>query len=387
MYVNLASMIDFRRDRELMLQPEFDRVRFYSYNKKAVLAGLSQRGRVVIVGSGLYEGIGRDDKATAAGSTGTTRTVAETSQASGSRANPASATSKSKQGPDPIAIRIASATMSNVSSAGAEGVNASIAHPPNRHSSEDPSASVGTEGAVTPVLNHLEEKKEKSLATIIDELDQWCLGGSKGSRTAYLNKMTEASVSSLRAQSVSTYLPLSWGTFNRAALFGRNRVLILQGLKDRGRDVSDGTKVFGINMYRHRDDTIRKNEGTVAGQASPVDYQDPSGPPWTSVRLASGSLNVDSSTPAVVAAGPLTHKTINDVAPGPSTSTSSPRQRPRSKYNGSSHRDQKKERLLKQIIQELHVWVRKGSPDSRSTYLRKTTEAKVSFTIYRTLPT
>jgi len=180
-----------------MIQPEFDRVAFFSYNKKAILRGLSQRGRAVGLGSELYEGARRSGKANAVKSNTSepSRPIQSGSSTFGTTA--ASATPKSSTVSKPLSIRMAPTPMGHVFTASKKTVNASASQQMKRPSSADLSTLARGRRAATPGSTYLEEKRERQLATIINELNQWCLDGSEGSRSAHLAKMSEANVSAL----------------------------------------------------------------------------------------------------------------------------------------------------------------------------------------------
>jgi hypothetical protein len=181
----------------LMIQREFDRVAFFSYNKKAILKGLSRKGRDIGLGSELYEGARRSGKANAVESSSSVASRPIQSGSSALRAPAASATPKSSHRSIPLPIRIAPAPVGQDPFARRQSVNASTAQKMKLPSSDDFSALARNRRAVTPGSTYLEEKRERQLAIIIDELNQWCLNGSEGSRSAHLAKMTEANVSAL----------------------------------------------------------------------------------------------------------------------------------------------------------------------------------------------
>ena len=180
-----------------MIQPEFDRVAFFSYNKKAILRGLSHRGRDVGLGSELYEGARRSGKTFALKSNSFEPIRPIQSGSSTLRTPAESATPKSSTVSKPLSIQIAPPPVGHVSTASKKTVNASASQQMKRPSSADLSTLARGGRAVTPGSTSLEEKRERQLATIINELNQWCLDGSEGSRSAHLAKMTEASVSAL----------------------------------------------------------------------------------------------------------------------------------------------------------------------------------------------
>lgn len=169
-----------------MLQPEFDRAAFFSYNKKAILRGLSHRGRDTSVGSKLFGGIERGGKGPA---------LEVVLEATVFKPPPATASPEPSRQTVSSPIKIVPA-IGDPSPISGKGVTAFDAKQVKCPSSADLSSLAPTMKAVTAVSDHLEERRERQLATIIDELDQWCLDGSKGSRSAHLAKMTEASVSS-----------------------------------------------------------------------------------------------------------------------------------------------------------------------------------------------
>jgi hypothetical protein len=187
----------------LIVQPEFDRVAFFAYNKKAILKGLSRRGRDVGLGSELYEGGRRSRKPNAVESKSSETSRPTPSGSSALRGPAASATPKSSNLSKPLPVRIAPAPVGHDPFARRHSVNASTAQKMKLPSSADSSALARNRRAVTPGSTYLEEKRERQLAIIIDELDQWCLAGSEGSRTALLDKMTAADVRSLQAVSSS----------------------------------------------------------------------------------------------------------------------------------------------------------------------------------------
>jgi hypothetical protein len=182
-----------------MLQPEFDRVAFFSYNKKAILRGLSRRGRDIGLGSELYEGARRSGKAIVVDSNSSETSRPIQSGSSAPQTSAASATPKSSTLSEPLSIRIAPAPLGNVASGSKRGVNTLTAHHVKPPSSAHLPNSARAERATTPAPTNSEEKRKRRLVTIVDELDQWCLDGSAGSRTAHFDKMTAADVSSFHA--------------------------------------------------------------------------------------------------------------------------------------------------------------------------------------------
>ena len=189
----------------LTIQPEFDRVSFFFYNKKAILKELSRKGRDIGLGSELYEGARRSGKVNAAESTSSETSRPIQSGSSAPRAPAASATPKSSTLSKPLPIRIAPAPVGQAPSA-TQSANASTAQRVKPPSSADLPALARSQRAVTPISNDLEKKRELQLSVIIDELNRWCRKGSQGSRSAYLAKMTAAKVGSLRVPYSSTYL-------------------------------------------------------------------------------------------------------------------------------------------------------------------------------------
>ena len=158
------------------------------------MSGLAQRGHDTRSDSKLYRGIRRGGKGSALGVV-SEATVIHNSQATVIQPPPATATPEPSRQSISSPIEIVPA-IGDPSPMSGKGVTAFDAKQVKRPSSADLSSLAPTIKAVTAVSNHLEEKRERQLATIIDELDQWCLDGSKGSRSAHLAKMTEGSVSS-----------------------------------------------------------------------------------------------------------------------------------------------------------------------------------------------
>lgn len=150
------------------------------------MSGLAQRGHDTRSGSNLFGGIRRGGKGSALG---------VVSEATVLQPPPATAIPEPSRQTISSPLEIVPA-IGDPSAISGKGVTASDAKQVKRPSSADLSSLAPTIKAVTAVSDHLEEKRERQLATIIDELDQWCLDGSKGSRSAHLAKMTEGSVSS-----------------------------------------------------------------------------------------------------------------------------------------------------------------------------------------------
>ena len=117
----------------------------------------------------------------------------------------------------------------------------------------------------------------------------------------------------------------------------------MNALRERGHDVTDGTKVYGVNQYGPRKYTFHNNGGVVVeGQKSTIS----------------------------TAGGSTSHTFSISTAPRqPGYKDTSDR---------SFHRDKhSREQSLVQIIHELDEWVQEGSPGSRSAYLHRVKETKV----------
>jgi hypothetical protein len=110
----------------------------------------------------------------------------------------------------------------------------------------------------------------------------------------------------------------------------------------------------------------------VVRHAPPDDTYQPFMSPRASLGIGTASL--DAASTITNKAGQELTKPLGYLSPIPSS-----QRRYRAKSATSIKRERKKERSMAQIVQELDDWVQKGSPDSRSFYLRKVTEAKVSF--------
>jgi hypothetical protein len=110
----------------------------------------------------------------------------------------------------------------------------------------------------------------------------------------------------------------------------------------------------------------------VVRHALPDETQQPSASSRVPFETVSASLDVNSAI--TNNAGQRLMNPLGYPSPIPSS-----QRRYRAKSATSIKRERKKERLMAQIVHELDDRVQKGSPDSRSFYLRKVTEAKVSF--------
>jgi hypothetical protein len=172
----------------LIIQPEFDRVAFFSYNKKAILKGLSRKGRDIGLGSELYEGARRSEKANAVESSSSVASRPIQSGSSTLRGPAASATPKPKRDSVLVAKPIASASVAYTSmfrEAAAPAISEAL------RSFFHPSGEMRRLGPLEAGAK--QERQKLLLAYMIDELDQWCRGGSPGSRYAFLAGMNASS--------------------------------------------------------------------------------------------------------------------------------------------------------------------------------------------------
>ena len=172
----------------LTIQPEFDRVSFFFYNKKGILRALSRRGRDVGLGSELYEGARRSGKANAVATNSSETDRPTQSASSASRALAASTAPKFKRDSVLVAQPIASATEANTSSS---RVAAAPAISEALRSFFHPSGEIRRLGPLETGAK--QERQKLLLAYMIDELDQWCHEGSPGSRYAFLAGMNASS--------------------------------------------------------------------------------------------------------------------------------------------------------------------------------------------------
>jgi hypothetical protein len=118
----------------------------------------------------------------------------------------------------------------------------------------------------------------------------------------------------------------------------------------------------------------------VTGHAFPADTRNSFVSSDLGPEVLSAPVDASSSIPQTIALELSTVKT-NDAAPlAFSTSTSSPQRGQRARGGSNLTQEERRRRRLMQIVHELHEWVRKGSPDSRTTYLQKVNKAKVSST-------
>jgi len=132
--------------------------------------------------------------------------------------------------------------------------------------------------------------------------------------------------------------------FNRASFFTRHREEILEALHARGRDVSEGTKVYGANQYGPRRFSFHNN----------------------------GSDVVETRKSSVPSAAGFASRV-------PSMSTSFQQRGHRDRSEEGIHRGKMdKEQFLLQIVQELHEWVDEGSQKTRSDYLKGLDQTKMS---------
>ena len=191
----------------LMIQPEFDRAAFFSYNKRAILSGLSQRGRETGMSSALFEGTRQGGKLVAVEPSSATTSRPVQFGSSEFQHLPQSPTPESSHQSIPSPIHVAPAT-GDLASLRKQSVTASATKQVKCSSSAElpASALASTETAVKHSSNRLENKGETQLDVIIDELSQWCLDGSEGSRSAYLAERRAADVSSIYKSDSSTHL-------------------------------------------------------------------------------------------------------------------------------------------------------------------------------------
>jgi hypothetical protein len=375
-----VSLADYPVCVLLMIQPEFDRVAFFSCNKKAILRSLSRRGRGVGLGSELYEGARRREaNVVESKSSETSRPVESASSAL--RGPAASATPKSKR--DAVLVAkpvLATASVAHTSSAG-DATAPTIPGALRRFFL--PSGELRRLGPLEAVAK--KERQKLLLAYMVEELDQWCLNESPGSRYAFLAGMNASSPVSDIWMTARLALTVQL-TFDRNRLFTENKEAILQVLERRGRQVHEGTKIYGESLrgphkfvYNRRDgrETVLPQSTSTSASKSPAASRNTTN---ESSAQSSQLMILSRNDPAPLTTSPTTSAVGTTAA-----NLSIPAPRRKRAPTISTPQTIKKESNLAQLIDELQVWCEGKSTESRTAFFQSITISKVSFAVLRCL--
>lgn len=168
-------------------------------------------------------------------------------------------------------------------------------------------------------------------------------------------------------------------------------------MSERGNDVSDGTKVFGVNLNGPRKFIF--NAGNVTDRItkiSPATNGSSTDPSRKAQSLFATRPTSSLSSPAVSVmttnvlpplsdtSSPEWNASLDTTHTGTLASLLNPVVGRRRASTVSAAQESTTQRYLNQIIQEFDSWCKKGSPGSRSGYLRGLSDKRVSACLSRT---